>query len=50
MIPQNNPKAGYLAHKAEIDIAIAEVLESGWYILGQQVSSFEEEFAAFVGV
>lgn len=50
MIPQNNPKAGYQAHKDEIDSAIAEVLESGWYILGQQVTRFEEAFAAFVGV
>lgn len=49
-ITQNNPKAGYLAHKAEIDAAIAEVLESGWYILGKQVASFEEEFARFVGI
>lgn len=50
MIPQNNPQAGYVAHKAEIDAAIAEVLNSGWYILGKQVTSFEEEFATFVGV
>ena len=49
-IPQNNPKAGYLAHQAEIDAAIREVLESGWYILGKQVAAFEEEFASFVGV
>lgn len=50
MIAQNNPKAGYLAHKAEIDAAIASVLDSGWYILGKQVEQFEHEFAAFVGV
>lgn len=49
MIPQTNPKAGYLACKAEIDAAIAEALESGWYILGQQVAHFETEFAHFVG-
>lgn len=49
-IPQNNPKAGYLAHQTEIDAAIREVLESGWYILGKQVTQFEEKFAAFVGV
>lgn len=50
MIPQNNPKASYLTHKAEIDNAIDEVLESGWYILGKQVSQFEAEFASFVGI
>lgn len=49
-IPQANPKANYLAHKVEIDTAIARVLNSGWYILGQEVSAFEEEFAVYVGV
>ena len=49
-IPQTSPKANYLAHKAEIDGAISRVLESGWYILGQQVSAFEQQFAAYIGV
>lgn len=49
MIPQSNPKAGYLAHKEEIDVAIRRVLDSGWYILGQEVSAFEQEFASVVG-
>lgn len=46
---QADPKAGYLAHKSEIDAAIARVLEGGWYILGQEVAAFEAEFAAFAG-
>lgn len=25
------------------------MLRSGWYVLGKEVSSFEEEFAAYVG-
>jgi dTDP-4-amino-4,6-dideoxygalactose transaminase len=50
LIPQTDPKASYIAHKAEIDTAIAEVLESGWYILGQQVTAFEQEFAAYLGI
>jgi len=33
-VPQNDPKAAYLARRAEIDAAIAGVLASGWYILG----------------
>src|SRR5438105_3142836 len=49
-IPQSSPEAGYLAHKAEIDAAISRVLDSGWYILGQEVAHFEKEFATFVGV
>ena len=50
IIPQTDPKASYLAHKAEIDAAVARVLDSGWYILGQEVAAFEEEFAAYIGV
>jgi dTDP-4-amino-4,6-dideoxygalactose transaminase len=50
MIPQADPKAGYLAHKAEIDAAVAKALASGWYILGEEVRGFESEFARFVGV
>lgn len=43
------PKPQYTAHKEEIDQAIRQVLDSGWYILGEQVKKFEEEFAAFNG-
>ena len=45
-----NPKAGYLAHKPEIDEAILAVLDRGWYILGDEVIRFEEEFADYIGV
>jgi dTDP-4-amino-4,6-dideoxygalactose transaminase len=45
-----DPKASYLAHKDEIDEAIHRVLDSGWYILGQEVTGFEKEFAAYIGV
>ena len=50
MIPFSNPHAGYMYRKAEIDFAIKRVLDSGWYILGKEVSSFEEEFASYCGV
>ena len=50
LIPCANPKAQYLAHKQEIDDAVRRVLESGWYILGDEVRAFEEEFAAYLGV
>ncbi len=46
----NNPIANYLAHKDEIESAIARVLKSGRYILGQEVESFENEFASYIGV
>jgi dTDP-4-amino-4,6-dideoxygalactose transaminase len=49
IIPQTDPRANYLAHKDEIDAAIAAVLAGGRYILGEQVAAFEREFAAYVG-
>jgi len=49
-IPQTSPLANYLAHREEIDQAIQRTLESGQYILGNEVASFENEFASYVGV
>lgn len=49
MLPAN-PKANYLSHRNEIDLAVARVLESGLYVLGQEVKAFENEFAAYIGV
>jgi dTDP-4-amino-4,6-dideoxygalactose transaminase len=49
-LPPTDPKANYLAHKQEIDQAIHCVLDSGWYILGQEVAAFEKEFADYLGV
>ena len=47
MILCSNPKAQYLAYRAQIDAAITRVLESGYYILGTEVKAFESEFAAY---
>ncbi len=49
VIPPANPGAGYRALRAEIDAAVARVLGSGWFILGQEVAAFEQEFAAWLG-
>ena len=46
-VPFNDLRAGYLALKTEIDAAVAETLDSGWYILGRQAAAFEAEFAAY---
>jgi dTDP-4-amino-4,6-dideoxygalactose transaminase len=48
-VPQANPGAGYRALRGEIDAAVARVLQSGWYILGQELRAFEAEFAAWLG-
>ena len=50
MIPQADPRAGYLAQRREIDAAIARVLEGGRYILGEEVAGFERAFADYIGV
>jgi dTDP-4-amino-4,6-dideoxygalactose transaminase len=49
-VPFNDLRAQYLSVKAEIDDAVAEVLDSGWFILGPQVEAFEREFAAYCEV
>jgi dTDP-4-amino-4,6-dideoxygalactose transaminase len=50
MILAANPLAQYLSQKAEIDAAMARVLNKGWYILGEEVKLFEEEFSRYIGV
>jgi len=49
MIPQTDPKASYLAHKPAIDAALHRALDSGWYILGEEVRRFETAFANWLG-
>lgn len=34
---------------AELEAAASRVIRSGWYVLGQEVSAFEVEFANYVG-
>src|SRR5580704_2835249 len=47
MIPYIDLKAQYHSIKAEIDSAIAGVLESSQFALGPEVGEFEQEFAAY---
>lgn len=44
------PYASCQTHRDEIDGAIRRVLDSGRYILGNEVASFEREFAEYIGV
>lgn len=37
------------AYMAELEAAATRVIRSGWYVLGQEVSAFEAEFAHYVG-
>ena len=47
-VPQADLGAAYRAQKAAIDDAVARVLTSGWYILGQEGLAFEREYAAWL--
>jgi dTDP-4-amino-4,6-dideoxygalactose transaminase len=46
-VPFIDLKASYLELKNELDAAYRRVMESGCYILGNEVESFEKEFAAY---
>lgn len=39
-----------MQYNDEIKNAVGRVLESGWYILGEEVSGFEKDFAKYCGV
>ena len=49
-IPLVDLKAQYLSIKPDIDRAVAEVIESQYFVLGPVVKRFEEEYAAYNGV
>jgi dTDP-4-amino-4,6-dideoxygalactose transaminase len=46
-VPFLDLKAPYRELQAEMDIAYRRVMESGWFIHGQEVNAFEEEFATY---
>ncbi|MFW5851809.1 MAG: DegT/DnrJ/EryC1/StrS family aminotransferase, partial [Bacteroidota bacterium] len=49
MILPNDFKAEYTAIEKEIQSAVADFFAKGWYVLGEEVSSFEREFAQYIG-
>jgi dTDP-4-amino-4,6-dideoxygalactose transaminase len=44
----NDLAAAYRAHKQALDKAALRVMESGWYILGEEVRNFEQHFADYL--
>lgn len=48
-IPFQDFKAAYKELKSELDEAYDRFMESGFYVLGKETSSFEEEYAAYCG-
>jgi len=49
VIPCGDLKLQYGSIKVEVDRAVQAVLDGGWFILGQNVAAFEQEFAAYCG-
>ena len=49
-VPFLNLKTPYLELKKELDEAYQRVMESGWYIMGNELQAFEQEFAQYCGV
>ena len=49
MIPFIDLRAEYAEISEEIAQAIQRVLKSGWFILGEEVKKFEEEFSKYIG-
>ena len=45
----NRMDRGFQMYQNKFETKALEVLRSGWYVLGKEVSAFEEEFAAYTG-
>jgi dTDP-4-amino-4,6-dideoxygalactose transaminase len=48
-VPFLDLKAINARHATELKAAVARVIDCGWYVLGEEVKSFEAEFAAWTG-
>ena len=49
-VPFLDMKAQYDELMDEFDLAYQRVMDSGWYILSDEVHAFEQEFAEYIGV
>jgi dTDP-4-amino-4,6-dideoxygalactose transaminase len=49
MIPFLDLKDINLQHRQSLIAAVTRVIDSGWYVLGNEVQAFEKEFAAYCG-
>src|ERR1700682_3032926 len=48
-VPFNVLAPGVQAIRAELDAAIARVLDRGWFLMGPELQAFEQQFAAYHG-
>jgi dTDP-4-amino-4,6-dideoxygalactose transaminase len=49
MIEYESLSQSNLAYMSDLEAAASRVIRSGWYVMGQEVNAFEQEFAAYVG-
>lgn len=49
MIMTNNLKRQFMIYQSEYEEKIIQILRSGWYILGNEVKMFEQEWAQYIG-
>lgn len=49
-MPVSDTKRQYLHYRAELDAAIARVLDQSWFVLGAELEAFEREFATYLAV
>jgi dTDP-4-amino-4,6-dideoxygalactose transaminase len=49
MIEYESLASSNAAYIADLEAAASRVIRSGWYVLGQEVGAFEQEFAKYVG-
>ncbi|MGI8906601.1 MAG: DegT/DnrJ/EryC1/StrS family aminotransferase [Candidatus Sumerlaeaceae bacterium] len=48
-IPFGDLSRQYRAHREDYDAAVQRVMERGWFVLGEEGRTFEDEFAAYTG-
>ena len=49
MIMPNRMDRGFYKYQSEFEEKALEVLRSGWYVMGEELKSFEKEFAEYIG-
>ncbi len=46
----NRLDRGFELYKSEFQTKVAQILESGWYVLGKELEKFEKEFSSYLGI
>jgi len=49
-VPFLEIRSGYIELKSDLDAAMRRIMDSGWYLLGQELEAFEAAYAEYCGV